>query len=104
MPSGTNYQLRAILPDPKTQDSADNTSPDFATGERTRTAGDKVPEIYLSLMTGRSPEETRPILITRDPALLRAFVDAVRQRVENGLAGDEARRVLELLDEEGDDD
>lgn len=64
-----------------------------------------MPEIYLSLMTGRSPEDTRPILITRDPALLRAFAAAVRQRVENGLADGEAHRVLELLEDgEGGDD
>lgn len=62
-----------------------------------------MPEIYLSLMTGRSPEDTRPILITRDPALLRAFADAVRQRVEEGLDDGEARRVLELLDVDEDD-
>lgn len=60
-------------------------------------------DLYLSLVAGPSPEEARPILITRDPALLRAFGEAIRQRVENGLAGSEAARVLRLLDEESDD-
>lgn len=63
-----------------------------------------MPKIYLTLMTGRDPEETRPILITRDPTLLRAFADAVRDRVQEGLAGPRAERVLELLDEEGGDE
>lgn len=63
-----------------------------------------MPEIYLSLMTGRTPDETRPVLITRDPQLLRAFGEAVRRRVEDGVAGPDARAALTLLEAEAEEE
>lgn len=57
-------------------------------------------QLYLSLLEGNTPRSTKPLLTTSDPALIEAFVEAVRQRVAEGLADGEARRVLRLLDEE----
>ena len=53
--------------------------------------------IYLSLVAGRDPATSRTILVTRDPGLLNAFIEALRRQVQDGLEGEEARRVLRFL-------
>ena len=37
--------------------------------------------VFVSVLEGETPEEMRPILMTRDSAILHALADAVRQRL-----------------------
>lgn len=60
--------------------------------------------LYVSILEGDRPEDTRPIITSNDPELVRAFTEALQRRVEAGLANGDARRALELLDSEGDPD
>lgn len=55
--------------------------------------------VYVSIMEGNSPESIRPILTTRDPAILRAVSRAIERRIREGLdAGDPSmRRALNLV-------
>ena len=38
-------------------------------------------KLYVSVLEGDGPEEMRPILMTRDPAILRAVADALIGRL-----------------------
>ena len=41
----------------------------------------KVTSIYVSVLEGNTPDETRPILMTCDPVILSALADAVSRRL-----------------------
>lgn len=54
--------------------------------------------MYLALMEGEDPANTRPVLMTRDEVLLEAFADALEERIREGASGESAgRRALELI-------
>lgn len=55
--------------------------------------------VYLEIIEGESPEAARPVLVTRDPEILRAVADALHRRVAST---DDARTraALELVRDE----
>lgn len=59
--------------------------------------------MYLALMEGDDPANTKPVLMTRDRVLLEAFADALEERIRQGTNGGAERRALELIHGEEDD-
>ena len=57
--------------------------------------------MFVSILDGDDPRTAKPVLMTRDPAVLRAGGDALRERLEEGATGNERERdlrdVLELV-------
>lgn len=57
--------------------------------------------MYLALMEGEDPETTRPVLMTRDPTVLRALADALATRLQDAAESNERNRaaadVLDLV-------
>lgn len=55
------------------------------------------PNLFVSVLEGDTPDETRPIFVSRDPAIIRAVAEAVAQRLTERqpvirLAGDDEER------------
>lgn len=58
--------------------------------------------LYLSLLDGESPDTARSILVTRDPVILTALAEALKERVRQGASAMDAKRALTLVQVEAD--
>lgn len=62
--------------------------------------------MFVSILEGDDPRTAKPVLMTRDPAVLRSLGDALAERLEEGAAGNEreAADVLELVSDEAEEE
>lgn len=60
--------------------------------------------LYVSVLEGDTPENTRSIFTTRDPDILRAVAEAVSRKIEDGIPSESfAWRTLDLVGDDEDD-
>lgn len=62
--------------------------------------------MFVSILEGDDPRTARPVLTTRDPAVLRSLADALAERLQDGAAANEREvaAVLELVRDQDEDD
>lgn len=53
--------------------------------------------VYLEIVEGETPESAHPVLVTRDPEIVRAVADALRARVAEAADTHSSRAALEVV-------
>lgn len=53
--------------------------------------------MFVSILDGDDPRTAKPVLMTRDPTVLRALGEVLSERLESGAAANE-REVADVLD------